>query len=103
VYTNKSFQKELEILDAYYKCWDKVPLLSLTDVCAFYTWLIILLCYDLIRRRKWVMVIPCIALVLLIGTCMMSPINNCFRYYAPIAASCPWLLLLVPQKNRKVS
>ena len=103
VYTNKSFQKEREILDAYSKCWDKVPLLSLTDVCAFYTWLIILLCYDLIRRRKWVMVVPCIALVLLIGTCMMSPINNCFRYYAPIAASCPWLLLLVPQNNRKVS
>lgn len=41
------------------------------------------------------MTIPILALMIAILTCIASPVNGTFRYFAPIAASTPLLLLLI--------
>ncbi len=92
VYNPDSFRPAREIMEAYANLWDRLPLLNLTDSCALYTWICALLICFLIDRRKWLLVIPFVPIILLIGTCIASPVNDCFRYFAPAAASLPWAL-----------
>ena len=37
------------------------------------------------------------ACVLMVLTCIGMPVNDCFRYFAPVAASFPALLMLLPK------
>jgi len=87
-----------QILHAWAKVWNKLPILSLTDMCAFYTWIMVLMCYYLIINRNYLKLIPFVAIGFMILTCIASPVNDCFRYYAPVAASFPvlWALLKIP-------
>ena len=39
--------------------------------------------------------LPLVAMGILILTCIASPVNDCFRYYAPIAASFPASVVLL--------
>jgi hypothetical protein len=76
-------------LHEWVKIWDKLPILSLTDVCALYTWLTVILGMYLLIRRKFLWILPVLSVLLVIGTCMASPVNDCFRYFAPAAAAFP--------------
>ncbi len=78
-------------LHAWVKVWDKIPLLSLTDVCALYTWLTVICGMYMLINRKYIYVLPVLSMILLIGTCMASPVNDCFRYFVPAAAAFPVL------------
>ena len=89
-----------QILHAWAKVWDKIPILCLTDICAFYTWSHVLIFYHLLILKKYVDVLPIIAVGFMILTCIASPVNDCFRYFAPVAASFPPVfLLLADRKN----
>lgn len=86
------FSVPRQILHAWIKVWDKVPVLCLTDICALYTWLIVLIFYYLLTKKYFMKMIPIIAVGIMILTCVASPVNDCFRYFIPVAASLPALL-----------
>ncbi len=79
------------VLHAWVKVWDKIPLLSFTDVCALYTWLTVLCGVYLLLHRKYLYLLPVLSMLLLAGTCAASPVNDCFRYFCPVAAAFPVL------------
>lgn len=84
-----------QILHAWAKVWDKIPLLCLTDICALYTWGIIIIFFYLLNKKMYLRLLPLVAMGILILTCIASPVNDCFRYYAPIAASFPASVVLL--------
>ena len=90
-------------LDDWAKLWHQLPLLGLTDMKAVYTWLIVLVGLAMIRKKRRLALIPVFACILNILLCCASPVNDCFRYFCPIAAAAPALLLLIdssPCPNR---
>ena len=84
------------------KVWDKIPVLTLTDVCAFYTWLILLVGYYCFSVKMYAALIPVFTECLMIMTCIASPVNDCFRYFAPVAASFPVLLCLIDANHEEI-
>lgn len=91
----KPFEKTREWLHRWAQIWDRLPILSLTDTIAAYTWIVILLWIWFLCNRMWMKTIPVIAVLLIIATCIASPVNDCFRYYSLASASFPSLLLLL--------
>lgn len=81
-----------QLLAKWADLWDTIPVLSLTDTIAAYTWMIVLIGYFLLRQRRFRELIPVLAAMILILTCVASPVNDCFRYYAPVAVALPVLL-----------
>lgn len=92
-----------QALDLWADLWDQIPVLNLTDTLAFYTWGIVLIGVWLVRKKYWEGLIPVLSLLIMILTCMASPVNDCFRYYASVAASAPALLILVGNERKEVS
>lgn len=90
-----------EVLNTWSKIWDEIPGVNLVDMCAFYTWMIVFLGIYLIYRGKWEKLIPVVGMMIIILTCMASPVNDCFRYYSPVAASFPMLIMLLGRTNAK--
>lgn len=88
-----------DALHQYAKLWDSLPILSLTDTIAAYTWFIVLVFYDFLRKRKWGELIPVVILGILILTCIASPVNDCFRYYSIVAVAVPLLPVLISTKS----
>ena len=84
-----------EVLNRWVEIWHQIPILNLTDMKPLYTWVILLMTGMLIRRREYDKLLPTSACVLMILSCIASPVNDCFRYYAPVAAAFPGLLLLM--------
>ncbi|MDD3252707.1 MAG: DUF6020 family protein [Lachnospiraceae bacterium] len=87
-----------EVLHAWARLWDVLPVLNLTDHCAYYTWSIVLLGYFFLRRKRYLELLPIMAVLLVILSCIASPVNDCFRYFAPAAVSSPALMILL-RKN----
>ena len=85
------------ILNVWVEIWHQIPLLNLTDMKPMYTWVILLMGGIMIRRREYDKLIPIGACVLMVLTCIGMPVNDCFRYFAPVAASFPALLTLNSQ------
>lgn len=90
-----------KVLDTWSDVWDRIPVLNLTDTIAFYTWGIVLVGYYFLRKRQWENLIPVVALLIMVLTCMASPVNDCFRYYAPVAASAPALFIMLGGENQE--
>lgn len=86
-----------DVLANWADIWDNLPLLSLTDTCAFYTWFIVLSGIYLICRKRFCELIAIVALLLMVVTCIASPVNDCFRYFSPVAAAAPLVLLLLQE------
>lgn len=81
--------------------WDSLPVLSITDTIAAYTWVIVLMGSWLHKNKKYPELIVIFAMLIMILTCIASPVNDAFRYYSPVAAGFPALALLC--KNKKDS
>lgn len=88
-----------DILNQWVYVWDSLPILSLIDTIAAYTWIIVLLGYWLLRKKKYPELIVIFAMLIMILTCIASPVNDAFRYYSPVAAGFPALMLLCKNKN----
>ncbi len=98
----ESFSVPRQVLHAWAKVWDKIPILCLTDICALYTWLIVLIFYYLLTKKYFIKTIPIIAVGVMILTCVASPVNDCFRYFIPVAASLPILFTLLTDGEDEV-
>ncbi len=91
------------VLDNWVKIWHRIPILNLTDCKPLYTWIIILMGWLFAQRKEYIKLLPIFACLLMVLTCMASPVNDCFRYYAPVAAAFPGLFILLkpdPENSR---
>ena len=100
-YENADLDNAREAMQQWTTVWDNTLFLSLTDVIALYTWLTVLIGWILIRKKKYIYLLPVIMVELLILTCIASPVNDCFRYFAPVAASLPMLLAIFGFINKE--
>ena len=91
----KSLVIPREILDKWADLWEHLPIFSLTNLIALYTWTAVLITFWMLKTRHYAYALPCAALLLMVLTCMASPVNGCFRYFAPAAASLPALISLI--------
>ena len=93
VHVTQPVPESLRLLAAAFaRSWRHIPLLSLTYCCAFYTWLLVGAALSVMRqgnRRRMILFVP--ALLSLI-VCMVSPVNDYFRYFLPIVAMTPAVL-----------
>lgn len=97
----EQWEKGRNVLADWADLWDKIPVLNWTNKIPLYTWSIFLLGYYLLKKRRLADVLPILALLIMILTCMASPVNGCFRYFAPVAASSPALLLLLGRRSKR--
>ncbi len=66
--------------------WRHIPLLGLLYVCATYTWLLVGAAISVCRQRRWRTLAIFAPALLSLGVCMLSPVNDYFRYFLPIVA-----------------
>ncbi len=96
---HESFIKEWnngrQILIQWSNLWEKIPVVNLTNTIAAYTWLAVLLSIYLLIHKRFGRMIPFVAMFLMVLTCMASPVNDCFRYFAGFAAALPVTLILL--------
>ncbi len=78
--------KARTLLAAYARGWRRIPLLSLLYCCAAYTWLLVGAGLFLAREGQWRRLAAFLPALLSLGVCMLSPVNDYFRYFLPIAA-----------------
>ena len=92
-----------EILDNLAKVWHQTPILNWTDMKPSYTWTIVLMFWFFLKRREFLKLLPLFACLLMILTCIAAPINDCFRYYSPVAAAFPvlWLLFVPAEREQQ--
>ena len=90
-----------DILNKWSSIWHQIPILNFTDLKPLYTWTILLLGYLLFRKRAYLELIPIATCLIMIMTCVASPVNDCFRYYSPVAAAFPSLFMLTKKISLK--
>ena len=90
-----------QMLHMWAKVWDKLPIFSMTDVCALYTWIVVLVGLILLLQKRYIDLLPIFPVIMMILTVIASPINDCFRYYAPAAVCVPVLLTVIPGSKTK--
>ena len=88
------------LLAAYARGWRRVPVLELFLFCPVYTWLLIGAGLSLGRRRRWGELLAFGGAALSFGVCLLSPVNDYFRYFLPIVAMCPPLLAVAAAPPR---
>lgn len=86
----KSLRTNLEKFAAK---WHQTPLVNLTDSIPFFTWLLVIIITYMLVYKEGILVIPAFAILLAVLTCVASPVNGSFRYFAGIVAAMPVLLL----------
>lgn len=94
-----SLAKARELLAAYARGWRRVPVLELALFCPLYTWLLIAAGLSLARRKRWRELVAFAPALLSFGVCLLSPVNDYFRYFLPIVAMAPMLLGLAGRPN----
>ena len=77
------------IMDNWPEIWHQIPLLNLTDTKPLYTWVGVLMAWLFFQRKEYLKLLPVFAWLLMVLTCVASPVNDCFRYFAPAAAAFP--------------
>ena len=81
------------ILTAMYaRGWRHLPILSLLYTCAMYTWLLVGCAISLCHQRRFKLLIAFMPALFTLAVCMLSPVNDYFRYFLPITALTPLLL-----------
>ncbi len=80
------------LLAAVARGWRRVPVLELLLFCPTYTWLLVAAGFSLLRRRRIREAVAYLPALLSVGVCLLSPVNDYFRYFLPVVAMCPMLL-----------
>lgn len=91
----KDWNNGRQILIKWSNLWEKIPVVNLTNTIAAYTWLAVLLTIYLLVHKRFGRMIPFVAMFLMVLTCMASPVNDCFRYFAGFAVALPVTLVLL--------
>ena len=86
------------ILDNWPELWHQIPVLNHTDTKPLYTWTVVLMAYFLLKRKEYWKLLPVCAWLLMVLSCVASPVNDCFRYFAPAAAAFPALIPLLKKE-----
>ena len=86
-----------DFLSGWANLWHRIPVLNLTDSKPLYTWMIVLMFWLFFKRKEYLKLLPPLACLLMVLTCIASPVNDCFRYYAPAAAAFPALFPLLTE------
>ncbi len=79
--------------------WRHLPLLGLIYCCATYTWLLIGAALSLCRQKRRRVLILFLPALMSLAVCLLSPVNDYFRYFLPIVAMTPLLLGLSTAKK----
>ena len=72
--------------------WRHIPLVSLLYCCAAYTWTLVGAALSLTRQKRWRMLCAFVPALMSLAVCMLSPVNDYFRYFLPIVAMTPLLV-----------
>ena len=75
-----------QLLALFARGWRHIPLLSLLYACASYTWLLVAAAVSVCRQKRWGILVAFLPALLSLGVCMLSPVNDYFRYFLPIVA-----------------
>ena len=81
-----AFQMARELFAAYARGWRRVPVLELFLFCAAYTWLLAAAALSLIRQKRARELAAFLPALLTLLTCVLSPVNDYFRYFLPVVA-----------------
>ena len=84
--TSFAMEPVRRMLALFARGWRHIPLLSLLYACAGYTWLLVGAAVSLCRQKQWKRLIAFLPALLSLGVCMLSPVNDYFRYFLPIVA-----------------
>ena len=71
-----------------------IPIFALLYCCAVYTWLLVAAGISVARQGRLKCLVAFVPALLSLATCMLSPVNDYFRYYLPIVAMALPLLLM---------
>lgn len=72
--------------------WRHIPLVSLLYCCAAYTWTLVGCALSLLRQKRFRLLCAFVPALMSLAVCMLSPVNDYFRYFLPIVAMTPLLL-----------
>lgn len=72
--------------------WRTFPMLAMLYVCPFYTWLLIGGGIALAQRKRWRHLAAYAPALFSFAVCLLSPVNDYFRYFIPIIAMFPLLM-----------
>ncbi|MCL1854100.1 MAG: DUF6020 family protein [Clostridia bacterium] len=64
-----------------------VPGLSVLYICAAYTWTLAAAAFSMGRQRRWRGLTAFAPAALSFAVCLLSPVNDYFRYFLPVAAA----------------
>ena len=82
--------------------YHNLPLM--TNKVAYYTWLLLLSCVYIISKKKYKYLIPLTPLLAVLLSCLVSPLNGCYRYMLPIIVGTPFIVsvdYLVYKQSKK--
>ena len=83
-----------EYLAMFARGWRHIPILSLFYVCALYVWLLVGVAISILRQKRYQILLLYIPALLSLGVCMLSPVNDCIRYFLPIIFMTPLLYVV---------
>lgn len=93
--------KAQQVLEGWYRLWQKIPVLDLFFKCGFYflVMLAITMYYSKKRNRQILLTVPGWLLILM---AIASPVNEHIRYILPVAAALPFYIgMAAAEEQRK--
>ncbi len=81
-----ALEKARSLLAVFARGWRHIPGLMLLYCCAAYTWLLVGAGLSLFRQRRFRDLVGFAPALFSLATCLLSPVNDYFRYYLPIVA-----------------
>ena len=90
------------IMLKYHTFFSHLPIISLFHKLPFYTWSFFIITAYLFYKRRWKFLIPTVPIVMFFLTCVASPVNGSVRYFLPIIAAFPNLLITLFVSNERV-
>jgi hypothetical protein len=89
---NDKFKTNRLIYEEILNIFKKIPILSLLNHLAFYTWFLIFSIIYIIKCRNYKYLVPLLSLGFILGSCLISPVNGSFRYILSIVFSMPLIV-----------
>lgn len=93
--------KARTLLAMYARGWRRLPLMELLLFCPVYTWLLVGAGLSLLRRKRLRELLAFLPALLSLGVCLLSPVNDYFRYFLPVVAMTLPLMALAGSATMK--